>query len=112
MSRVAVIVGTPFVILMIVAAPEGDSSPSGDELKFGARDVCHQFVEDRLRAPATAGFENSREATISVANGIHTVRGHVDSENGFGALIRSDYTCQVRHSGGENFTLVSLTGLE
>ena len=90
---------------------EADNRPDSEELKHGAQDVCHQFVEERLHAPATAGFERFDEATIAVSGGVYTVRGHVDSQNRFGALVRSNYTCVVRHTGGNQFNLVSLSGL-
>lgn len=43
-------------------------------------------------------------------SGTYEVTGSVDSENGFGALIRSDDSCSVRLDG-EEWQLVSLTGL-
>lgn len=33
-------------------------------------------------------------------------------QNGFGAMIRSNYTCEVRDDGNDMWSLVSLTGLE
>lgn len=106
-----VIIG--LVIWIVVAGVTGsDDPPDSEELRFGAQDVCHQFVKERLRAPATAKFERYSEARITGVEPTYTVRGHVDSENGFGALIRSDYTCTVRHTTGDSFVLESLTGLD
>jgi hypothetical protein len=42
---------------------------------------------------------------------VFTVEGHVDSENGFGALIRNDYECVVRDDG-DVWTLESLELLD
>lgn len=95
----------------IAVSDDADELPGSAELEYEAQDVCHQFVEKRLRAPATARFERFDEATITVSGGVHTVRGHVDSENGYGALVRSNYTCQVRHTDGHEFELLSVTGL-
>lgn len=93
------------------AVDQADDPPDAEDLRFGARDVCHQFVEDRLRAPATAGFENLSEAMITGFGPEYTVAGHVDAENGFGARIRTEYKCTVRHTTGPNFVLVSLQGV-
>lgn len=60
-----------------------------------AKDECRVAVEDRLKAPATAEFSNE---TAEKAQGEdeYVVTGEVDSENGFGAMIRNSYTCKVR----------------
>jgi hypothetical protein len=108
----AVVFAVLVTMAFLLGSNEDGSQPDAEELRFGAQDVCHQFVEDRLRAPATAKFEAYREATITNTGSQYTVRGHVDAENGFGALIRSHYSCVVRHTTDQSFDLVSLTGLD
>jgi hypothetical protein len=76
-----------------------------------AQETCHDFVKDRLKAPATAKFESFRDARIEKDGDVFTVEGHVDSENGFGALIRNDYECVVRDDG-DVWTLESLELLD
>lgn len=75
--------------------------------EYGARDVCEQFVEKRLKAPATAEFENT---ATTQAGDEWTVEGDVDAENGFGALIRNHYVCTVRptDAAGANWELVDV----
>ena len=78
---------------------------------LGAQTVCQTFVERGLKAPSTARF--SGESVTS--NGTTwTVRGSVDAENSFGARLRMNYVCTVRpaDAAGDNWTLVSLTGLD
>lgn len=88
----------------------GDSEDGRDDI--GAAIVCENFVEDRLRAPSTAEFPSTSDYDISGSGSVYTVRGYVDSENGFGAMIRSDWTCVVQETGTEGeFRLESLTGL-
>lgn len=77
-----------------------DDSPSSEDLRYGAFDVCTDFVRDRLRAPATATFRNYFEDDGEVrvtgsGNGPYTVTSTVDAENGFGANIRSSFVCVV-----------------
>lgn len=85
---------------------------SGDDLEYAAFDVCTQFVKDRLRSPGTASFRNyfedDGEVTVAGGPSVFTVRSSVDSENGFGATIRSNFTCEVRHTTGTSFRLVDL----
>jgi hypothetical protein len=81
------------------AAPTSSTS-SGDALraKLDARreqatEECEDSVKDRLKAPATAQFSEV-ETTPSGAES-YDVAGAVDSENSFGALIRSHFTCKA-----------------
>lgn len=79
----------------------------GDDI--GARVICQQFVEDRLKSPATADF--SGEAARHIRGKKWIVAGDVDSENSFGAMIRNQYTCKVRFVGDDRWQLVSMRGL-
>ena len=42
---------------------------------------------------------------------MYVVRGYVDAENSFGAMIRSNFTCEICDEGDDRWPLVSLTGL-
>ena len=71
--------------------------------------VCQQFVEDSLKAPSTAEFGGPySRVTTHNGGGEYTVRTYVDAENGFGAMIRNDFTCVVQHSSGDRYRLISL----
>ena len=61
---------------------------------------CESQVRTRLKAPSTAVFSG----TLAVANtdGDYDVTGNVDSENSFGAALRSSFSCIV--SVGEEVT--------
>jgi hypothetical protein len=56
--------------------------------------ACHDYVELRLKAPATAEFSGEFAVDADDGQGWE-VHGVVDSENGFGAKVRNVYTCQV-----------------
>lgn len=100
------------VVLVIVLVLLGAYFGGGDEDdpdgggEFGARDVCEQFVKDRLKSPSTADFSD----TAASPNGLQswTVLGAVDSENSFGAMIRNTYICTVHHTAGDNWALDDL----
>lgn len=50
------------------------------------------IIENSLKAPATAEFCNYPEYTVSrLKSGDIICSGYVDSENGFGALIRTEF---------------------
>lgn len=67
----------------------------------GAYDFCIEQVTNRLKAPATARF-SARDRDNEAKDGDrYLFTGTVDSENGFGALIRSEWSCDIRWTGGE-----------
>jgi hypothetical protein len=56
-------------------------------------DLCEEAITNRLKAPATAEFSNFTKEELD--GRLTAVRGTVDSENGFGAMIRSSFKCHV-----------------
>jgi len=80
--------------------------------KGAAHSISKKFVLDRLKAPATAEFaEMGAEGTWVHEDrpGQFTVKSYVDSQNAFGAKLRTWYICKVRSIGGDDFTLEGLT---
>lgn len=59
-------------------------------------------VEHYLKAPSTADFAYMGDAKItSNTDGIYTVISYVDSQNGFGAKIRTYFTINMRKNGND-----------
>jgi hypothetical protein len=86
----------------------GTSRDSGGDA-IGASLICHDFVKDGLKAPATAKFPRTSEDEVSkVSDQEFRVISYVDSHNSFGAMIRTTYVCQVRYAGNDHWNLVSL----
>ena len=110
---VALIV-TGLVISVIFATcsggGSGGSSPKApDKLdEWSAQVACQDTIKDRLKAPATAQFDNwIRSAN---ADGTYTITGTVDSQNAFGAMLRSKFSCRVSDNGNGT-AHVSVTSL-
>jgi len=80
-------------------------SCSGTPEKFVPTDLnasvmSHQFVTDRLKSPSTAEFSSqNQEIIIQKDDSTWVVTGHVDSQNGFGAMIRSSFICEITYRG-------------
>lgn len=83
----------------------GGGSDTADQV--GAYRSCERAVEASLKAPATADFSGYSGSTITADGEVYSVSGYVDSENSFGANVRSTWDCQVR-STGDNWDLVDL----
>ncbi|NFH40674.1 hypothetical protein [Clostridium sporogenes] len=55
-------------------------------------------VKNKLKAPSTAKFPIYDESFVEQIDSTHyKVNCYVDAENGFGAKIRSNYTCDIEY---------------
>ena len=57
-----------------------------------------------LKAPATAKFPTFDEMIVNGSNGHYSVSGFVDSQNSYGASIRSNYTYNVEIDASGKWT--------
>lgn len=64
-----------------------------------AKVACRGMVQDKLKAPSTADFNSER---VSGSGTSWNVAGSVDSQNSFGAKIRSNYTCSLTYSSTDH----------
>ena len=53
--------------------------------------ICESSIKKMLKSPATAKFCDSLNYRWSKENGIIKAQGYVDSQNGFGAMVRTNY---------------------
>lgn len=65
--------------------------------------MCQVAVKDRLRAPSTAKFTDRHviDRDPHDANQ-YRILGEVDAQNGFGAMLRSYWKCQIGYNAGKN----------
>lgn len=94
-----------------VALTACSSTPDDGRDEIGAGVMCEQFIEERLVSPGSAEFQPAGEYVVSGSGSEYVVSGHVDSDNAFGASLRSDFVCTIRDNGDDSWTLVDLTGL-
>lgn len=69
-------------------------STDNGKIAFGAQ--AQLYVEQFLKAPSTAKHQRANEMNISRHKDIVTVSAYVDSQNSFGAMIRSNYVVQMK----------------
>ena len=82
----------PALLALLLLAGCDKPAPKKDDSKTSEAaltDACHTAVRDRLKSPGTAQFggEFRRESTTP------ELTGYVDSQNGFGALVRATWGC-------------------
>ncbi len=96
-----------FVVLIIVGIVIGVSSGDGGSKKkacdnneyYDAYIYAKKFVKERLKAPSTAVFPEMREyrdhiKTIERGKKFR-INSWVESQNSFGAQIRTDFSCDI-----------------
>lgn len=112
-----------FIIIasILVYACSGDDEPPEQKAarqsektckdEISARVMAEQFVKARLKAPSTAKFSGYGETkTKYLGDCKHVVVGYVDSQNSFGAQIRTQYGVTVKNEKGtDNWVLEEFT---
>jgi hypothetical protein len=62
---------------------------------------CQNFVKDRLKSPGSAEFPFLEHTIKDLGNQTFEVVSYVDSQNSFGALLRTYYTCRIQYVGSD-----------
>jgi hypothetical protein len=75
-----------------------DSSSSYSSQDLLAFNYSEEFVKERLKSPSTASFPRSsekRDYITKLGENKYLIEAWVDSQNSFGAMIRSNYSCTI-----------------
>ena len=80
---------------LLASGSGGGSSTTSDS---EARRQCEEWVKERLKSPGTADFSGQ---SINGADPSWSIAGDVDSENTFGGVVRSAWTCDIRINGDQ-----------
>ena len=83
------------------------SNLSGDDGKAMAWTMAQEFVTDNLKSPSTASFggmfsgdfQDYNKTVGSLGGGRFSVNAWVDSQNSFGAVLRTHFVCEVENLG-------------
>lgn len=98
---------TVIFLALIIALPitclrSGCNSLDETGLQLNAQRVAERVVKGYLKSPGSAEFPTEEQRfAINESAKIITVTGAVDSQNGFGALIRSRYALKLRWPDGD-----------
>lgn len=97
---------------LIAIASSGSHSTDANVKQLTAFDMCKQSVESHLKAPGTATFRDffgdQAPSINGTGDGPYTVVSTVDSQNGFGAMLRSNFTCTATYIGGDQWNVSSV----
>lgn len=97
------------IVLILFSILAFGSSEGETDKKITASVMAESFVEKRLKAPSTADFASYSSSQVTELGGNkYKVVSYVDSENGFGAMIRTNFEVVVRDNGDETWNLISI----
>lgn len=94
--------------LVLAAGSSDDRTPEEKaqaecENKTSAFIMTQEFVTKRLKSPSTAKFPHASDDGVNLAyqgECKHKVLAYVDSQNGFGAMIRTKYYAEIQNKKG------------
>ncbi|WP_208183590.1 hypothetical protein [Shewanella algae] len=105
------------LIAAMALAGCGDGKPA-EPTESMAYIQCKKAVSHVLKAPSTAEFGSYSDSIVTPIKTVtdsygsisktFLVVGYVDSQNGFGAMIRSKYTCQITGEPGNLWSTDSI----
>ena len=99
----------PVLVFILAGCGARDVTTGGQETT--AFVMCQRPVEQRLRSPSSAKFPmTSTPGVLSVhaGGGRYLVDGFVDAQNGFGAMIRSTWECEIKENADQTWSLLNL----
>lgn len=91
------------------ARQQADQARADRQQLVDAWIASHRLIEQRLKAPGTASWSPFQDSQVSRgADGTVMVVGWVDSQNSFGAKVRTNYSALVKREA-DTWRLVSLS---
>lgn len=98
-------IGAAVLLTMCSQTTPLTSTQNNSGYWYGAKSACHDAVRERLKAPSSASFGPIDEYGHNITNEVREIRGSVDSQNSFGAMLRNQYTCSI---SGRSVTSVDI----
>jgi hypothetical protein len=108
-ALIVVLVISGIIVLINLTGSDKKTVTEPDNIELVS--MAEVFVKKNLKAPSTAEFCSVREARINkLGNHEYEVRGYVDAQNIFGAMLRSNYYVKMRHNQAqENYNLLNIS---
>lgn len=106
--RIVVISATVISIYVGMNAGNTDSQDTYNSPGYevsSAYTTARAFVKKNLKCPSTAEFASILDIKYSVNDdGSVSIISYVDSQNGFGATVRTNFSCKIKDGRMTDFT--------
>ncbi len=109
----SVILGLLVVGMIVNAIMPSSSVPNSNEQVTKNREIistvfAKEVIKGILKSPSTAKFVDVMAYELSNEKDVWAVNGYVDSQNSFGAMIRSQWEVQLDYRDGKDGTVISI----
>lgn len=90
---------TLFMVATLLTACESSSDDGSKPFSLEkAGENAQRCIEAQLKSPSTAKFNPDLDYGVKKVNDtVFTISSYVDSQNSFGAMVRTNYTCTLNH---------------
>jgi hypothetical protein len=107
------------LVFLIIAIGSSDSKKPPDPNAWKSEDnriaayiMMERFVEQRLKCPGTAKFpgvwDGMQNHVTPIGNQTYKIVSYVDSQNLFGAYLRTNFVGEIQQMSVDNWRLISL----
>lgn len=105
-----ILAGILFVVIIIMNNGPAPSKPdtSSTRTKSEVYAMAQVFVKRALKSPSSAKFPVTSSASILEKDGMWFVASYVDSQNSFGAMIRTQWAVAMKYEGSGNWKLITI----
>lgn len=107
-KSLAIAFGIIFILFYLVRSCDDEKSNSSNSSytpnKFLAYTYAEDFVKQKLKSPSTAEFPGTLEKAdhiTELGNKKYRITSWVDSQNSFGATIRTKFSCVIEFEGNK-----------
>ena len=86
------------------AKPDTSSTRTPSDVYY----MAQVFVERNLKSPTSAKFPPTSTASVMERDGMWFVASYVDSQNSFGAMIRTQWAVAMKYEGSGSWKLITI----
>jgi hypothetical protein len=96
---ILIVIGIIIMICLVLSILTTGNSKKEPDLRISASVACEEFVKRQLKSPSSADFPSYDETKVKVVDrNTFEIVSYVDSENSFGAKLRSSYYCMAKYN--------------
>ena len=120
-SKIGLFTVIACILTVIIVAICDPSGTDGDQNKKAIIDtlklelhtysLTKEVVKQNLKSPASASFPDNIHFGLLMDNSV-IIKGYVDSQNSFGAMLRTNYYIKWKYLGGDIFEEKNLKFIE
>lgn len=110
---ITIIISATLIYIIYPKGEENNEKNNIEDLSSKAFIISQDFVKNRLKSPASAIFSNYNYNYKIIDSTKIQIKSCVDSQNSFGAMLRTYYSVTVGYNGGRwmnenNWTLYDI----